>query len=65
LIVAVLALFGPVVLVGNPFAAAGAALQPPDGAHLLGTDDLGRDVLLGVIYGARVSLLAGGIAALT
>ena len=60
-----LALLGPLVLPGNPLAAAGTALQPPGGAHLLGTDDLGRDVLLGVVYGARVSLLAGGIAALT
>jgi peptide/nickel transport system permease protein len=60
-----LALLGPLVVPGNPLAAAGTALQPPGGAHLLGTDDLGRDVLLGVVYGARVSLLAGGIAALT
>jgi hypothetical protein len=60
-----LALLGPLVLAGNPLAAAGTALQPPGGVHLLGTDDLGRDVLLGVVYGARVSLLAGGIAALT
>jgi peptide/nickel transport system permease protein len=63
--IGVLALAGPLVLSGNPLAAAGSALQPPGGAHLLGTDDLGRDVLLGVVYGARVSLLAGGIAALT
>jgi peptide/nickel transport system permease protein len=37
-----------------------AALQPPgwfDGAHFLGTDNLGRDVLSRIIYGARVSLL--------
>lgn len=31
----------------------------------MGTDDLGRDVLLGVVNGARVSLLVGGIAAAT
>jgi peptide/nickel transport system permease protein len=60
-----LALLGPLVLQGNPLAAAGRALQPPGGGYLLGTDDLGRDVLLGVVYGARASLLAGGIAALT
>lgn len=34
-------------------------LQPPGGAHLLGTDDLGRDVLSRLVYGARVSLQAG------
>ena len=60
-----LALLGPLVLPGNPLAAAGGALQPPGGGYLLGTDDLGGDVLLGVVYGARASLLAGGIAALT
>src|SRR5207248_904954 len=30
----------------------------PSGAHLLGTDDVGRDILTRVIYGARVSLRA-------
>jgi ABC-type dipeptide/oligopeptide/nickel transport system permease subunit len=34
-------------------------LQPPGGAHLLGTDDLGRDILSRILYGARVSLLVG------
>lgn len=33
-------------------------LQPPSAAALLGTDDLGRDVLSRLIYGTRVSLLA-------
>jgi len=35
------------------------SLEPPDFTHLLGTDDLGRDILSRVIYGARVSVLAG------
>jgi len=34
-------------------------LKPPGGPHLLGTDNLGRDVLARVIWGTRVSLLAG------
>jgi peptide/nickel transport system permease protein len=34
-------------------------LAPPGGAHLLGTDNIGRDVLARVIWGARVSLVAG------
>lgn len=42
-------------------------LQPPSAAHVLGTDDLGRDELSRLIFGARVSLSAGlvsvGIAA--
>ncbi|HOW66869.1 MAG TPA: hypothetical protein P5186_26135 [Candidatus Paceibacterota bacterium] len=38
---------------------------PPGGAFLLGTDNLGRDVLSRVIYGARVSLTVGIAAMLT
>lgn len=38
------------------------ALLPPGAAHLLGTDDLGRDVLLRMLYGARISLLVGFVA---
>lgn len=34
-------------------------LAPPSAAHWLGTDVLGRDVLSRLIYGARLSLLAG------
>ena len=37
-------------------------LQPPSKEHLLGTDNLGRDVLTRLIYGARVSLLVGFVA---
>jgi peptide/nickel transport system permease protein len=33
--------------------------QGPSGAHLFGTDQLGRDILSRVIWGARVSLLIG------
>lgn len=35
-----------------------AVLQPPGDGHLLGTDELGRDVLSRLIVGARVSLQA-------
>ena len=38
------------------------ALLGPSGAHLLGTDQLGRDVLSRLIYGTRISLLIGFIA---
>lgn len=34
-------------------------LLGPSASHLLGTDELGRDVLTRVMYGARISLLAG------
>jgi len=32
---------------------------PPSGEHLLGQDELGRDILSRIIYGARISLTAG------
>jgi peptide/nickel transport system permease protein len=38
-------------------------LAPPDAAHLLGRDDVGKDVLSQLIYGARVSLTVGFAAA--
>jgi len=37
------------------------SLIPPGGAHWLGTDDLGRDVLSRVMWGSRVSLSVGVI----
>ena len=35
--------------------------KPPSALHWFGTDDLGRDILSRVIYGARASLMAGAI----
>ncbi|MDP9264703.1 MAG: ABC transporter permease [Chloroflexota bacterium] len=40
----------------------GILLTGPSGAHLLGVDDLGRDILSRVLFGARVSLAVGVIA---
>lgn len=37
---------------------------PPDARHLLGTDDLGRDILSRLLHGARISLLVGVVAQL-
>lgn len=43
----------------------GAKLLPPSWSHPFGTDDLGRDLLLRCVYGLRVSLLVGVVAACT
>jgi peptide/nickel transport system permease protein len=37
-------------------------LSPPSGAHMLGTDELGRDLLSRIIWGSRVSLKVGFVA---
>jgi peptide/nickel transport system permease protein len=37
-------------------------LLPPSTSHWMGTDELGRDVLTRVIYGARISLKVGFVA---
>lgn len=62
----IVALLAPVLAPHDPFTTSRASFQPPltDG-HLLGTDNLGRDVLSQVIWGSRVSLMVGLAAALT
>src|ERR1700689_3992558 len=37
-----------------------ARLMRPSASHWFGTDELGRDILSRVIYGARISMLVGG-----
>src|SRR6185312_907465 len=57
-----LALFAPLVAPYDPIATSWTLVRkPPSALHWFGTDELGRDVLARVIYGARASLLAGVI----
>jgi peptide/nickel transport system permease protein len=52
-----IALLAPLIAPANPFAQnLPDRLEGPSSAHLMGTDELGRDILSRVIYGARVSL---------
>ena len=44
--------------------ATGERLQPPSGQYLLGTDELGRDMLNLTVHGARISLAIGFLATL-
>lgn len=39
-------------------------LAPPSGAHPLGTDEFGRDVLSRLLFGARLTLLASSVSVL-
>lgn len=57
---AVLAIAAPILPIADPVATSWSAIRKaPSAAHWLGTDDLGRDILSRMIYGARASLMAG------
>src|ERR1700731_263010 len=57
-----LALFAPLISPYNPIATSWTLVRkPPSALHWFGTDELGRDIFGRVIYGARASLIAGGI----
>jgi peptide/nickel transport system permease protein len=55
-------LLAPVLSPYDPLRQAGLPLRPPGPGHPMGTDDLGRDVFAGVLYGERVSLGVGLVA---
>ena len=57
-----LALSAPLIVPYDPIATSWSLVRkPPSALHWFGTDDLGRDILARVIYGARASLMAGAI----
>jgi peptide/nickel transport system permease protein len=72
LIIVLSAVFAPVVAPQNPFDLANLdlmnSLKPPafspdgDWAFVFGTDDQGRDVFSGILYGTRISLLVALLA---
>ncbi len=53
----VLAVFAPYLAPYNPIKRVGRSLHPPSHEYKFGTDNLGRDVLSRVIYGARIALV--------
>lgn len=59
-----MAILGPLIVPFDvlSFGSAADVMQPPSWGHLLGTDDMGRDVLAYLISGSRVSLLVGSLA---
>jgi peptide/nickel transport system permease protein len=59
-LLALCALFAPVLAPQDPaYIDLPSRLSPPSSAHWFGTDELGRDILSRVIYGARISMLVG------
>lgn len=63
LLLFVISLLAPFLTPYDPSAInAWDVLQPPSWKHWFGTDELGRDVLTRVLYGARISLKVGFVA---
>jgi peptide/nickel transport system permease protein len=59
-----IALLAPLLAPFDPTARVGAPFSKPNGDFLLGTNDIGQDILSELLYGTRVSLLIGILAAL-
>lgn len=53
------AVFAPVLAPCDPYTSSTDTYQKPSAEHLLGTNDIGQDILSEVIYGARTSLSIG------
>ncbi len=58
-LIALLTIFGPLIYPTDPFEMVGAPMSPPGEDLLLGTDYLGRDILAGIVHGARTTVLVG------
>lgn len=60
---AVVAIFAPYIAPYTPTDFfVGTSLEPPSFQHLLGCDEIGRDILSLLIYGTRISLIVGLLA---
>ncbi len=62
-LLAFLAVTAPLLFPGDPNQITENVMRAPSFAHPFGTDELGRDGLASVVYGARVSLIVGLLAA--
>jgi len=58
-IIVVATIFAPIISSYNPQSQEFGMIEPPSFAHLLGTDDLGRDLFTRILYGARISMFVG------
>lgn len=59
IITILIAVLAPVIAPYDPAQTVGAFDESPSSSFLLGTDDVGRDVLSRLIYGSQVSLIVG------
>lgn len=63
LVVVACALLAPLIAPFDPRGFVGPSLEAPNSTHLLGTNNLGQDVLSRTIYGAQVSITVGVVTA--
>ncbi|MEV4087809.1 ABC transporter permease, partial [Nonomuraea fuscirosea] len=61
---ALMAVFGPLLIGADPAATSEDGLQGPSAQHWLGTTQTGQDILVQIVYGARISLGVGVLSAL-
>jgi peptide/nickel transport system permease protein len=58
----IIAIFAPLIAPYDPYEQdLSNTLQEPSREHLLGTDDLGRDLLSRIIHGSRISVIVGTV----
>ena len=56
----IIVFLGPVLFDIDPYFMDSSSLaKPPSSVHLLGTDDIGRDIFARMLYGGRISLAVG------
>ena len=65
ILLVILSLIAPLLLLDPNATNVSNMSQPPSLAHWFGTDEVGRDYFIRVVYGGRVSLLVGILAMLT
>ncbi|MCX6677364.1 MAG: ABC transporter permease [Methanothrix sp.] len=63
-LITLMALFAPLLSSYSPHDYTGKIFSPPDMDHPLGTDSMGQDIWVRLLYGARTSLLVAGAVAL-
>jgi ABC-type dipeptide/oligopeptide/nickel transport system permease subunit len=57
------AILGPLLVSKDPSELSSATLQPPSGAHWLGTTQTGQDIFAQLVISTRISMLVGFVAA--
>jgi len=63
-LIILMTIFAPFIAPHDPYKQNLAnKVAPPGGEHLLGTDSLGRDLFSRILYGARISIMVGLVAA--